>query len=863
MFSSSLKLPDPWQHLAVDHLRAGSDVIVSAPTGAGKTYIFELIYQSGHFKAAGQTVYTVPTRALANDKYAEWRDLGWNVGIATGDLAENVNAPVLVATLETQVERLLRGEGPALLVIDEYQMIADAGRGAHYEGTIALAPNKTRLLLLSGSVSNPDDVAEWMRRIGRPAEVVATKHRPVPLEEMPLELLPMHLARKFEGWWPQLAAAAILGDLAPLLIFSPRRRDAESIARALAHELPQGEPLSLTAAQAAACGKELTAMLEKRIAFHHSGLSYAARAGVIEPLAKAGQLRVIVATMGLAAGINFSVRSVHVAATKFHDGTSEQALDPDELLQMFGRAGRRGLDDHGYVITTRQSPTLGDGRPARLHRSALLAWPMFLRVMKHAALRGDDAFDAAQRFAMRLFADEPPALGLETTRDAASPLPPITRSHEGTATFGLEAMVTQIFNSGGEWEERHSNRTRSARLGEVWIADESKQSLAVAHSRFIASLGGGLARLFKIEADVYGLEVALGQPVAEGSEVFRPTRALRKLLHLGREEEDLSLDEFTKKHRLKVARKLKPSRTSVPRVSANERDTRSTDLENERDARSTYSHLPAFIDHAVRDGLLLARWDMRDIPVEAYADNAGRLILQPLERSVPRHSETEVDIKEADGTAEKRKPIAPRPGSPIHAWRSLGLIDAHGVPTQRGEIVSFFQHGEGLAIAAALEDESYHVDEMVEHMANLRAGFRFELPGFCASERLGAACRAAYGFINHQGYLANGLPIDYGEGAAEVLAALMHQEHRKGLDFQQGFAEGDVSRAYLEWLSLIRHIVHAPHHAWPRWQALQAECARVLKDHGKAMRHLFHLDIPPLTAKQKHGRPMHYLLAKK
>ena len=121
----------------------------------------------------------------------------------------------------------------------------------------------------------------------------------------------------------------------------------------------------------------------------------------------------VVATMGLAAGINFSVRSVHVAGTTFHDGKSEHKLAPDELLQMYGRAGRRGLDDKGHVITSRDSPSIFDARPARLHRSTLLAWPIFLRVMKHAALRQENPFDAATRFAGRLFAKVPPLLGLE------------------------------------------------------------------------------------------------------------------------------------------------------------------------------------------------------------------------------------------------------------------------------------------------------------------------------------------------------------------------------------------------------------------------------------------------------------------
>src|SRR5512135_3686863 len=138
-------VPDLWQQQAVTALREGNDVVVQAPTGAGKTLIFELWSHGG--KPRGQAIYTVPTRALANDKMAEWRARGWDVGIATGDLAENLHAPVLVATLETQKNRLIRGEGPALLVIDEYQMLADPDRGLNYELALALAPAATQLLL--------------------------------------------------------------------------------------------------------------------------------------------------------------------------------------------------------------------------------------------------------------------------------------------------------------------------------------------------------------------------------------------------------------------------------------------------------------------------------------------------------------------------------------------------------------------------------------------------------------------------------------------------------------------------------------------------------------------------------------------
>lgn len=835
--ATQLKLPDLWQHQAVDFLRAGSDVVVDAPTGAGKTYVFELLHESRHLK--GQAVYTVPTRALANDKYAEWKERGWDVGIATGDVSENVHAPVLVATLETQLERLLRGEGPACLVIDEYQMISDAGRGAHYEGAVALAGPETRLLLLSGSVGNPNDIALWMRRLGRSVEVVVTRERPVPLEEMPVEVLPNHMARRFDGWWPKLTAAVLLAELAPLLIFAPRRRDSEGIARSIANELPPGPPLSLTPEQKAVCGKELSAMIEKRVAYHHSGLSYAARAGVIEPLAKSGQLRVICATMGLAAGINFSVRSVHVAATKFHDGTSEHSLAPDELLQMFGRAGRRGLDERGYVITSRQSATLADARPARLYRSDMLAWSMFLRVMKHAALRNDVPFAAATKFATRLFAKVPPPLGIESTEltDATFNKVPV---RDGRAIFGLDPTDEQILNANGKWETKRHHRTRRVTLEEAWIATEERQVMALRDAKFVGTLGQGIARLYK-NGDGYGLEIAIGQPLEPGSTIVRPTKTMRKALNLGHKVEDLSVDEFTHKHQFKIARRLAP------------------DFASYESANPTHSELPTFVEVIEREGLVLARYELKHIPVSVYEDQSGHFLLKPKERVVRRESPTSIIL---DPSAETPVNYDPKPGSAVHSWRSLGLIDAQGVPTQRGEIVSFFQHGEGLAIAAALEDDSYSVADLVPHMANLRAGYRFEIIGFCESERLGAVCRALYGFVSHNGYLIQGLPVDYGDGAAEVIAALASGDKRSSIEIARTFAEGDVSRVFIEWLSLIRHVVNAPSHPWARWKELQDECERVLKKHGKTLRHLFHLDLPPLTSKQRSGRVRHVLLNK-
>src|ERR1041385_4383871 len=235
----NLVVPDLWQQEAVRALREGKDVVVQAPTGSGKTFIFELLYPS----LKGQAIFTVPTRALANDKLAEWRARGWDVGIATGDLADNLAAPVLVATLETQKNRLIQGDGPALLVVDEYQMLSDTDRGLNYELAIGLAPPQTQLLLLSGSVANPQEVVKWLQRLGRKALLVRHDQRPVPLEEVHAQNLSYHLPSEIRGYWPRLVAKALAEDLGPVLIFAPRRQAAESMASELARQLPTPNPL--------------------------------------------------------------------------------------------------------------------------------------------------------------------------------------------------------------------------------------------------------------------------------------------------------------------------------------------------------------------------------------------------------------------------------------------------------------------------------------------------------------------------------------------------------------------------------------------------------------------------------------------
>ena len=513
-FGAGLVIPDLWQQEAVRALQQGKDVVVQAPTGSGKTYIFELLYPN----LKTQAVFTVPTRALANDKLSEWRVRGWDVGISTGDVALNLDAKVVVATLETQRGRFLRGEGPGLLVMDEFQMLGDPMRGVHYELAVALAPKATQLLFLSGSVANPRDVVAWLQRIGRDAVLIEHKTRPVPLEETDLGNLPdsqfvqsRSPSRTGGSFWPRMIGRAMRADLAPVLVFAPRRAAAEQIAQAIASALPVRDPLRLTPAQEATAGKSLTKLLRNRVAYHHSGLSYAARAGVVESLAKAGQLNVVVATMGLAAGINFSMRSVIVTDRRYFAGNFERQVEADELLQMFGRAGRRGLDEVGHALYTNDLPRLSDTKARQLRRATQVDWPSLISVMHAAKQRGEQPFAAAVELTQSLFSVQRVPLGVEHSLDSG-PRPCGLWVTDERARFVRRGMI-EMLNSREEWEAKPA--AESVMLGRAFVRENDRWRRALTVPRMLDGVGtGNLCRLR--EQNHYGRELPVATVLASG-----------------------------------------------------------------------------------------------------------------------------------------------------------------------------------------------------------------------------------------------------------------------------------------------------------------------------------------------------------
>ena len=830
---NQVTVPDLWQQEAVKALREGKDIVVQAPTGAGKTLVFELWSNQG--KNRGQAIYTVPTRALANDKLAEWRTQGWEVGIATGDLAENLTAPILVATLETQKNRLIQGEGPALLVVDEYQMLSDPDRGLNYELALALAPLTTQLLLLSGSVANPQDVVKWLHRLGRRAVLIRHEERPVPLEEVHANSLSYYVPSETRGYWPRLIAKALAEDLGPILIFAPRRQAAEAMAADLARQLPNPNPLQLTTEQKLVVGEHLGKLLKSRITYHHSGLSYATRAGVIEPLAKAGQLRVVVATMGLAAGINFSLRSVALAAESYRRDQAEQLLKPDEILQMFGRAGRRGLDETGFVLITANELRLLDARPCHLSRSGAADWGALLGLMANAAQQGRDPFADAVRAQERLFTTKPIFLGVEES--LRHPETPCGLRTDAERARHVRKLVREMLNSRGEWErvpEPTLRPVKEIKVMPVSLRPPANRTAGrdeAAHSPLQSALDGSertdakpiLLPALCVPASLEKVGVGTLCVLSEeaGQKTYGRALTVADRLH----DERVIIAKW-------VRRLVNWSGRQAPIAVWQEKIV---PLIERR-----LGHQKTPVSRFVNEGhKIIAQVSIAELPMRAAVDSHGVALWRPLEREVLPYDCAQCSL------VDICKHLPTSTGTAL-LWRRLVLVEATGVPTMRGRVVSFFSQGDGLALAAGLEEESYPLEELIYDIANLDAGFRF-----CGDDnrwggRLGMVCHEKYGLQSVPGYLENGVPPKYGAGAEQVVASVHKNPMNKHVWVTDLLGPGDIDRVIIEWRSLLRQIAHAPELDWPRWRAFQALAKGILNETESPTM----TELPPLDYRQ-------------
>ncbi len=836
---SQVIVPDLWQQQAITALKEGKDVVVQAPTGSGKTFIFEHWSKLG--KNSAQAIYTVPTRALANDKLAEWRARGWNVGIATGDLSENLDAPIIVATLETQKLRLIRGEGPTLMVVDEYQMIRDPDRGLNYELALALAPPHTQLLLLSGSVANPQDIVKWFNQLGRRAELVKTTHRPVPLEEVMIENLQYNVPPKIRGFWPRLVAKALAEDLGPILIFAPRRADSEKLAADLARHLPNPNPLYLTTEQRRCVGNNLAQMLKTRIVYHHSGLSYAARAGVIEPLTKAGQLRVVIATMGLAAGINFSLRTVALAADSYRRGGMEYAIQPDEILQMFGRAGRRGIDQTGYVLTSENGVRLHEGYSCHLSRSKSIDWSALLSVMHAAVDTGKEPFREAMRVQSRLFTANRVPLGIEESHQY--PDAPCQLQTDTERARLARKQVKQILNSRGIWQR--SNPPQERPVKEVFatlpspnnngngdwspaLNEEGKPILipALKHRPALEKIGIGILTEYTPSRNhtaetPQGSGETVNTNHADGEPIFARTLTLADVYN----GEKIYLSKYVRRlinwHGRQVQAEEWETK-ALPRILTVFEQQKMKCIKVERLSKK-----------------ITALLDLSELTLSAVVDQEGVALFKPATRMThPSSCQQCTHLKTC-------RSLSTSPGA-VLLWRRLGLISPNGTPTMRGRIASFFSGGPGLAIAAAIEDKKYPLEELLYDLANLDAGFRFAGDENRWGGRLAWVSKKTYKMQTAEGYLEHGVPPEYGYGASDVVAALQQNPEIKYRFVSPTLGVGDIDRIIIEWRSRMRQVAHSPSLDNERWTAFQKLCKETLQETESPTL----LDLPPLEFAQ-------------
>ncbi|MEJ2725506.1 MAG: DEAD/DEAH box helicase [Deltaproteobacteria bacterium] len=383
--------PDPFQLEALEGIRE-FDVLVSAPTGSGKTWIATQAISRGLSQGL-KTWYASPLKALSNAIYQEFcGEFGSSAcGILTGDRKENPGAPIIVGTTEILRNQLYDAmhEGISistdLVVLDEAHYLSDPDRGVVWEEVLIYLPARVRLLLLSATISNAEEIAAWLEENRRTkAHVVRSHERPVPLEMLflfpdglitPLAgkrgLVPRvkkfvssgagHGRRKGPGTrdFGDIIRCLKAFDLLPAIFFLKSRLDCD---RALL-TCEEGEEKAAVAGERLRKEvrdfmdrfphlerhRQIKTLLKCRVGSHHAGqLPYWKM--LIERMMVKGYLDAIFSTSTVAAGVNFPARTVVLVQSDKYDGREFSNLTATDLHQMTGRAGRRGKDNIGFAV---------------------------------------------------------------------------------------------------------------------------------------------------------------------------------------------------------------------------------------------------------------------------------------------------------------------------------------------------------------------------------------------------------------------------------------------------------------------------------------------------------------------------------
>ena len=339
----------PAQDEAVIELVSGAHVILSTPTGTGKS----LVAIAAHAAAVAcgrRSFYTAPIKALVSEKFFALVEIfgAENVGMVTGDSSVNPDAPIVCCTAEILANMALRhGDDVSVdqVVMDEFHFYGDPDRGWAWQVPLLLIPH-AQFLLMSATLGDVTSLAEDLEnRTGRPVAQVTGVERPVPLH-FSYEIRPVHEVLElllsdrevpvYIVHFSQAAAVERAQALSSMKIASREQRD--QIAEAL------GDFRFSTG-----FGKTLSRLVRAGIGIHHAGMLPRYRR-LVETLAQRGLLRVICGTDTLGVGINVPIRTVVVTELAKFDGTRMRQLTAREFHQVAGRAGRAGYDPYGNVV---------------------------------------------------------------------------------------------------------------------------------------------------------------------------------------------------------------------------------------------------------------------------------------------------------------------------------------------------------------------------------------------------------------------------------------------------------------------------------------------------------------------------------
>ncbi|MGW7244810.1 DEAD/DEAH box helicase [Streptomyces decoyicus] len=339
----------PAQEEALIEVVSGANVILSTPTGSGKS----LVAAGAHFTALANdqvTFYTAPIKALVSEKFFDLCKLFGteNVGMLTGDASVNADAPVICCTAEVLASIALRDGKDAdigQVVMDEFHFYAEPDRGWAWQIPLLELP-QAQFILMSATLGDMSRFEEDLtRRTGKPTSVVRSATRPVPLSyeyrttamtETLTELLETRQSPVYIVHFTQ--AAAVERAQALMSINMCTRAEKDQIADLIGN-------FRFTTK----FGQNLSRYVRHGIGVHHAGMLPKYRR-LVEKLAQAGLLKVICGTDTLGVGVNVPIRTVLFTALTKYDGTRVRTLRAREFHQIAGRAGRAGFDTAGFVV---------------------------------------------------------------------------------------------------------------------------------------------------------------------------------------------------------------------------------------------------------------------------------------------------------------------------------------------------------------------------------------------------------------------------------------------------------------------------------------------------------------------------------